>query len=117
MSDISHIVGGDILASGSQIIMVSGPEQTRQSILRRLVTNAGGYVWHQDYGAGLPARVGDATDASGLEALIQEQMALEASVDQNQPIIVTITTDGVGTVVCAIQYTDATTGNTETINV
>ena len=39
-------------------------------ILRRLLTNPGDYLWHPDYGAGLPSRIGTVVNEAELTALI-----------------------------------------------
>lgn len=115
MTTIGHMMGGDIQLNANSAALVSDTQETLQGILRRLLTNAGAYVWHTEYGAGLPQKVGAVVDATSIEAIIQEQMALEDTVDQTQPIVVSVTSDSLGKVVCAIQYTDASTGAAQTI--
>ena len=110
MSSLSHTVGGDLDLSGSgNLTLVSDAEETRQKILRRLCTNPGGYIWHPDYGAGLPAMVGMTMDAGTLQGIVQEQMADESGVDQTQPITVTVTNTPAGFYRCDITYTDSQT--------
>ena len=91
----------------------SGSEQTRQSILRRLCTNAGGYIWQLEYGAGLPARVGDVMNEGNVRTIVLAQMQNEAGVDQTQPVNVAITTPKTGAYLLAITYTDAQTGTVQ----
>lgn len=110
MSCLSHTIGGDLdLDSGNGLALVSGAEETRQKILRRLCTNLGGYIWHLDYGAGFPAMVGMVASAETIQGVTQEQLALESGVDQTQPITVEVTTAPTGKVQCNITYTDSQT--------
>ena len=111
MSALSHTMGGDLdlSATGSPAI-VTGAEQTRQALLRRLCTNAGAYIWQPGYGAGLPARVGGTMDEAAIRALVLQQMQAEAGVDQTQPVTVTVTSPKTGAYLLAISYTDAATG-------
>ena len=68
-------------------------DRTSQRIIRRLLTNPGGgdYPWEPNYGAGLPAKIGDTLDLGYLTALVIGQMALEPSVARDPPPQVTIT--------------------------
>lgn len=114
MSALSHTMGGDLDMSGTGgVAVVTGAEQTRQALLRRLCTNAGAYIWQPDYGAELPARVGTVMDEAGIRALVLQQMQAEAGVDQTQPVTVTITSPETGACLLAIAYTDATTGTVQ----
>ncbi|WP_234448224.1 hypothetical protein [Komagataeibacter oboediens] len=114
MSALSHTMGGDLdLSATGGIAVVTGAEQTRQALLRRLCTNAAAYIWQPDYGAGLPARVGTVMDEAGIRALVLEQAQGEAGIDPSQPVTVTITNPRVGAYLLAISYTDATTGTVQ----
>lgn len=114
MSALSHTIGGDLdLSSTGGVAVVTGADQTRQSLLRRLCTNAGAYIWQPDYGAGLPARVGAVMDEAGIRALVLEQMQDEAGVDQTQPITVTISSPKTGAYLLAVSYTDVVTGTVQ----
>lgn len=114
MSALSHTMGGDLDLSGAGgLAAVTGADQTRQAILRRLCTNSGAYIWQPDYGAGLPGRVGSVMDESAVRSLVLEQMNDEAGVDQSQPINVTITNPKVGAYLLAISYTDAASGTVQ----
>ncbi|WP_395371205.1 phage tail protein [Komagataeibacter diospyri] len=111
MSTLSHTMGGDLdLSATGGVAIVTGADQTRQALLRRLCTNAGAYIWQPDYGAGLPARVGTVMDEAGIRALVLEQLQDESGVDQTQPVTVTVTSPKTGACLLAISYTDATTG-------
>jgi hypothetical protein len=56
-----------------------------------MMTNPGDYVWHPDYGAGLPLLVGTNIDPAATAALIKGQMLLESTVATDQPITVSVT--------------------------
>ena len=111
MSALSHTMGGDLDLSGTGgVAVVTGADQTRQALLRRLCTNAGAYIWQPGYGAGLPARVGSVVDEAAIRALVLAQMQAEAGVDQTQPITITVTSPKTGACMLAISYTDAQGG-------
>jgi hypothetical protein len=78
MNDLSHYYGGDIAVSPTgDLAPIDGAVRGQQRILRRLLTNPGDYIWHPDYGAGLPQYVGQTLDAPKLKALILGQMRME----------------------------------------
>jgi hypothetical protein len=82
--DAYHYFSGDLqLGSDGDLQTVDSVEESQQRILRRLLTNPGDYIWHPNYGAGLPAQIGQVTDNVAIESLITTQMYLEASVVQN----------------------------------
>lgn len=110
MSAISHIIGGDlILDSAGGLAVVGAAEGARQAILRRLCTNAGDYVWHPDYGVGLPAQIGQPMREGGIQAAVLAQLQQESAVDQSQLPTVAITDQGSGQYLCVIQYVDKQT--------
>lgn len=107
MSDMNHYWGEDLqLDDRGDISLSDGTLRGRQRVLRRLLTSIRGYVWHLDYGAGVPQHIGRLIDAPAITALIRGQMAQEASVSQTPPPTVTLraTTDGL---YCQIRYLDA----------
>jgi len=116
MSSISHFAGGDLLldATGG-LALADGDLDTRQRIIRRLCTNAGDYIWHLDYGAGLPGRIGSPVNEADVRAIVLSQMQLETGVDQTKAISVAVTAQGNGQYACAISYTDAATGAVQTV--
>ena len=81
-------------------------DRTSQCIIRRLMTNPGGgdYPWEPDYGAGLPAKIGDALDIPYLTALIIGQIALEASVARDPAPQVLVTQIVGGAAIQVIYY-------------
>lgn len=110
--DIDQNYGNDLLySSNDDLQTVSGLERSEQRVLRRLFTNPGDYIWHTDYGAGLPAFVGQSrsdTTVDEIKSLITSQIFLEPSVAKDpQPQILTQTIQG-GLFV-QINYTESAT--------
>src|SRR5579885_814759 len=98
MADAGHYWSTDLLTGATgDLQVVDGVLESQQRILRRLLTNPGDYLWQPDYGAGLPAKIGQPLDLTALTVLIRSQMYLEASVSQDpEPqVIVTPIPDGI----------------------
>jgi hypothetical protein len=117
--DLVAGANGDLLTADNQI--VAGAPQgassllTQQLLLRRLLTNARDYVWHQKYGAGLPQRVGQLLDIPGLTAVINTQLNLEAGVTHIPEPIVQVAPIPGGAFVHVL-YNDAITGGPATLS-
>lgn len=83
-------------------------------MLRRLLTNPaangvpGDYLWHQDYGAGLPRFVGQPADVPAITALIRSQISMEAAVAPDPAPVIAVTPLLSGLFV-EIRYVDAPT--------
>jgi hypothetical protein len=108
-NDLSLYVGGDLAASATgDLQTVSTQKRGEQRVLRRLLTNAGEYIFHTDYGAGLPREVGKVTDIAKIKAKILSQLLLDEAVAQRPAPVITVRTIAGGLSV-AIQYTDANT--------
>jgi phage baseplate assembly protein W len=90
MADVSHYWSADLLLGPTgDLGVVDSVLESQQRILRRLLTNPGDYIWQPDYGAGLPALIGQPLDLPALTALIKSQMYLESSVvHQPEPLII-----------------------------
>lgn len=105
--DIDQNYGNDILVgSDGDLAPSSGATRSKQRVLRRLLTALNGYIWHTDYGAGIPNFIGvslSETTFIQIKSLIQSQMLLEESVSQNPPpqILVQSISNGV---FCQINY-------------
>lgn len=109
MTDVYQIWSDDIqLSSTGDLMPVSGLEESKQRILRRLLTNPGEYIWHPDYGAGVRQMIGQNINLPEIDAVIRGQMKLEESVahDPEPAITVTPTDNGVSVY---IQYVTADT--------
>lgn len=108
--DLNQYWGQDIVpASIGDLGTASGTLRGQQRILRRLLTNPGDYVFHPDYGAGLPAKVGDNVDIPVLTALIRGQILLEDAVAKTPAPQITVV-EIPGGVSATVNYTDASTG-------
>ena len=85
---------------------------SQQSVLRRLLTNPGDYIWHPEYGAGLPQKIGSVLSVADIKSVVAQQLALEASVAPNPPAQLTVgaSPNEPGLVAIGIQYWDAATG-------
>jgi hypothetical protein len=116
MPDLSHYFGGDLSTGPSgDIATVTGSTETQQRIVRRLATNTGAYIWQLPYGAGLPAMIGNPVSESQIRGIVVEQMAMEAGVDQTQPVGVKTTGTNLGSIGVTISYTDAASGQATTL--
>ena len=116
MNDLYQFFGNDIIASATGDLQpVDGTSKGQQRILRRLLTNPGDYPWHQDYGAGLGAYVGQAVDVRKVVSLIRGQILLEAAVAKNPEPVISVQSIANGILV-KISYNDATTGATQALS-
>ena len=117
MPDISHVFGNDLTISPSGDIATSdGPALGLERVLRRLLTMAGDYIWQPDYGAGLPAAVGQVAQPARIKAVIRAQMLQENAVARTPPPQISVTSSPDGTVTANVQYVNAETGTTQTLN-
>jgi hypothetical protein len=107
MSDAWHQYNGDLLASANgDLLTVDSLLESEQRVLRRLMTNPTDYIWHPEYGAGLPAKIGDPFDVATIESIVQSQMFLEDSVVRTPPPDVEVASFPNGMYV-DISYTEA----------
>jgi len=122
MSDLFHYFGGDLSQSATgDLLKVDGTTQGVQRVLRRLLTNpalldtsgnvvaAGDYIFHPDYGAGLPRMVGDTVDVAKIKGAIKGQILLESAVARNPAPTIDVV-EITGGVSVSIRYNDALTG-------
>lgn len=113
MADLSLEWHGDfeIDASGD-LLVVDGDDEVRQRLERRLFTAKQGYIWHPQYGAGLPQKIGSTLSVSQIRSIVASQLAMEASVATSPPAQLTVTAPPNQTdlISIAIQYWDAKTG-------
>lgn len=116
MTALSHIFGSDLVLEAGTLQTVSGSEQTRQSLLRRLLTVVGDYIWHLDYGVGLPLMVGQVIVPEAMESVIRPQVQADAGVDSSQPVTVTVTDEGGGVCRCDVFYVDAASGQQQSLS-
>lgn len=117
MLDLAHLFGGDLQAGSTGDVALAGSTTlTQQRILRRLLTNPGDYIWHPEYGAGLPRFVGTVAAGSSIEALIRSQILLEPLVAQVPEPSIEVQVDEAGTVYVHMRYADATTGMSQVLS-
>lgn len=107
LNDLYQYFGSDVATSSTGDLQpVADTERGQQRVLRRLLTNPGDYIFHPEYGAGLPAKVGDTADIPKIRALIRGQILLEDSVARTpEPQIIVKAIPG--GVACTIRYVDA----------
>ena len=113
MSDLWLDWGADFhVAANGDLLLASSSDEARQAICRRLFTAVEGYVFHPEYGAGLPQKIGSPADETTLQALVASQIALESAVDQTQPVTIKVHADPnqFGLYTIKISYTEAVTG-------
>jgi hypothetical protein len=116
MPDISHTFGSDLTLGPTGDLAVSdGAQLGQERVLRRLLTNPQGYVWHPTYGAGLARFLGMPMAPQRMGAITRAQMFQEAAVAQDPAPQVTVAAQKDGTVVESIAYVDADTGATTTL--
>lgn len=116
MTDLAHVMGSDLQISPSgDLAIVSGDDETQQRVLHRLLTSAGTYIWQLSYGAGLPSIIGSVASQQQITAIIRAQMRLEAAVLAIPEPSVVLTSGQVGEVSATISYTDAVSGNEQTL--
>jgi len=120
LNDLSQYSGSDLSPSYSgDLQLASGTERGQQRVLRRLLTNPGDYIFHPDYGAGLPQYIGQTLDSARLRALIRGQMLLEDSVAKTPTPVISVTPvsgGAVDSIAVAISYHDAVSGQAATLN-
>lgn len=113
MPDLFHQIGGDLAVDATgDLLTVEGAAMTQQRILRRLLTPAGTYLWHLDYGGSLPSFVGTPANAERIGAVIRAQMLLEDGVAKVPIPTVSVAVQQNGTVTATLRYADANTGET-----
>lgn len=110
LTDIFQWYGSDVgLGPTGDFQQVSGTVRTQQRIVRRLCTNPGDYIFHPDYGGGLPGKIGSNASPAEIRAIVQSQVALEAAVATSPKPAISVTPIGNGAMRIQIQYTDAQT--------
>lgn len=118
MVDLMLGWAGDLgFSETGDLSVVGEPGLGTARVLRRLLTNPGAYVWHPGYGAGLARFVGLPADVAGIQALVREQMRLEAAVARSPEPVVTVASDAGGSLLLQVRYADAATAEAQVLNI
>ena len=118
MTDAALTMGGDLAFSASGDLLVStGGHAGVERVLRRLLTNAGDYLWHPTYGAGLGVMVGQPANAARIAALVRGQMLQEKGVARSPAPTIDVQTQADNSVWLHVRYADADTGVAQTLSV
>jgi hypothetical protein len=117
MSDLNHVFGGDLaIAAHGDLGVLSGTALGQQRVLRRLLTNAGDYIWQLTYGAGLPAMIGTPVQADAIAGIVRSQIFLEAVVAHSPAPSVDVSASG-SIVSLSISYVDAVENSAQAVGV
>jgi hypothetical protein len=116
MSELSHTWGNDIALSPSgDLAVVDGLQRGLQRVIRRLMTAQSELIMHQDYGAGVPQRIGQTLDVDLINSVVRSQIFNEDAVAKTPAPVIGITPFLNGVVV-SIQYADAVTGAQQSLS-
>jgi hypothetical protein len=113
MADVALEWNDDFQIDGTgDLAIVDGDDEVRQRLERRLFTAVQGYVWHPDYGAGLPQKIGSVLSVADIKSVVARQLALEATVAPNPPAQLTVAAspNDPSLISIGIQYWDAVSG-------
>jgi hypothetical protein len=81
MPDLSLYWNDDLtVGPNGDLSLVDQVPLSNQHIIRRLMTATQSYIWHLDYGAGLPQRIGRPARALEIQSLVTAHINLEPSV-------------------------------------
>ena len=120
MNDLFHEWGSDlVVGSGGDLTVSTGADTISQRVYRRLLTNAGDYIWNLSYGGGLAQFVGQPANAADIEAIIQTQIGLETVVPTTPApqVTVGVVDPANGYIVAGISYADPGSLATVQINI
>jgi hypothetical protein len=117
MPDAALLWGGDLgLSATGDLSLARGTDLGQQRVLRRLLTNAGDYMWHLQYGAGLGQFVGQAGAAASAQGVVYRQIFSEAVVSRQPAPVVTAAVADDGCLTMRIQYVDAANGGLQSLS-
>jgi len=117
MADLALAFGGDLAVGPTgDLAVADGTVLTQQRVLRRLLTNTGGYIWQLSYGAGLAQFVGQPRAPAAMQGVARSQILQESAVANSPPPSITANGESDGTVTLSIVYTDGATQETSTLS-
>lgn len=117
MADLALLFGGDLSVGPTGDILLADREiLTQQRILRRLLTNAGDYIWQSGYGAGLAKYIGQPGAPAAITGVTRAQILKEAAVANTPAPAVNAVTGMDGSVNLTVSYADAQTGNANSLS-
>ena len=117
MADLSHQFGSDlVLGPTGDLAVVERAYLTQQRVLRRLLTNAGDYIWQLQYGAGLARFVGQPQQSARISGAIRAQLLRETTVARIPEPIVDVQAGQTGDVYVTVRYADAASGSTQVLS-
>jgi hypothetical protein len=117
MADLALLFGGDLsVGPTGDIALADGPSLTQQRVLRRLLTNAGDYIWQLTYGAGLGQFVGQPGATAAIQAVARAQMLRETAVAASPAPVISASAGSDGTVSLSVQYADSASQQTNSLN-
>ena len=112
MPDLALVWGTDLaVGPAGDLALAAEDTESQQRVLRRLLTNAGDYIWQLAYGAGLGKAIGAPVGALQIRALIRGQLFQEASVAATPEPAIDVTAASDGSALVQVRYSDATTGS------
>lgn len=98
-----------ILPTGD-LLLTEGTISGEQRVLRRLLTSPGMYIWHLEYGAGLPSYVGQPALEDAIASLILSQMMMEDVVAKKPLPNISVGANPLGYLYADIKYVDNEVG-------
>jgi phage baseplate assembly protein W len=120
LSDLWQIWSTDLQASNTgDLQTATGTDRGQQRIIRRLMTNPGDYIEDPTYGAGLPQYVGAPQSKDTLDKIAgtcTAQILVEAVVAPTPAPVVTLQQQPDFSLWVSVQYTDAETGEPQTLS-
>lgn len=117
MSDASLVWRGDLSANPvGDIATCSHSELSQQRLLRRLLTNAGDYLWYPEYGAGLAQFIGLPCDTSAIKARIRSQIFADGTILTTPEPIIDVQNSADGSIYVQIRYIEMDSGVVQTVS-
>ncbi|OYV32384.1 MAG: hypothetical protein B7Z81_12840 [Acidocella sp. 20-61-6] len=117
MADLALMFGGDLaIGPTGDLLLADAAVLTQQRVLRRLLTNAGDYLWQLSYGAGLGQFVGQPSAPAAIAGVVRSQMLQEAGVARSPAPTTAALINSDGTVTLSVSYADALSGATYSLS-